>query len=94
MKSKINAIQTESPIIYPFMLSVRCGAKTRRGTACQSPAVHGRKKCRMHGGTNKGAPKGNKNAISHGQTTAEARAVRKAVRQMLKESRKLAQEIG
>lgn len=87
-------MQTDNPIIYPFMHSVRCGAKTRRGTPCKSPSVSGRKKCRMHGGTNKGAPKGNKNAMSHGQTTSKVKAVRKAVRHMLKESRKLAQEIG
>src|SRR5207302_2378854 len=26
-----------------------CGAKTRRGTPCQSPAVRGKRRCRMHG---------------------------------------------
>ncbi|MEQ8707953.1 MAG: HGGxSTG domain-containing protein [Rhodospirillales bacterium] len=44
----------------------RCLARTRKGKACQSPAVKGRKRCRMHGGTNPGAPKGNKNAWVHG----------------------------
>lgn len=34
-----------------------CGAKTRSGEPCRSKAMpNGR--CRMHGGTNKGAPKG------------------------------------
>ena len=28
----------------------------------QSPAVKGKRRCRMHGGTNAGAPKGNRNA--------------------------------
>ena len=43
----------------------RCGAKTRRGTECQSPAMpNGR--CRMHGGKSPGAPKGNRNAWKHG----------------------------
>ncbi|MFD1767986.1 HGGxSTG domain-containing protein [Sphingorhabdus buctiana] len=51
----------------------RCGAKTRRGTSCQSPAVQGRKRCRMHGGTNPGAPKGNRNAWKHGRYSAETR---------------------
>jgi hypothetical protein len=36
----------------------RCGAKTRAGTPCQSPAVHGRRRCRMHGGLSPGAPRG------------------------------------
>jgi hypothetical protein len=31
----------------------RCGAKTRAGTPCRGPAVHGRKRCRRHGGTNR-----------------------------------------
>jgi hypothetical protein len=34
----------------PMHQSPRCGAKTRKGTPCQSPAMpNGR--CRMHGGT-------------------------------------------
>ena len=49
----------------------RCLAKTRKGKACQSPAVKGRKRCRMHGGTNPGAPKGNRNALKHGAYSAE-----------------------
>jgi hypothetical protein len=28
----------------------RCGAKTRRGSPCQSPAMRGKKRCRLHGG--------------------------------------------
>ena len=27
----------------------RCGARTRSGRPCRSPAVHGRPRCRMHG---------------------------------------------
>ena len=34
----------------PMLASPRCGAKTRSGGACRSPAVSGRKRCRMHGG--------------------------------------------
>jgi hypothetical protein len=37
-----------------FSKAVRCGAKTRRGTACQCPAMkNGR--CRLHGGLSTGA---------------------------------------
>lgn len=50
----------------------RCLAKTRKGTECQSPAVKGRKRCRMHGGTNPGAPKGNRSAWKHGSRSAKA----------------------
>jgi hypothetical protein len=34
----------------PMLSSPRCGARTRSGNACQSPAVRGKKRCRMHGG--------------------------------------------
>jgi glucans biosynthesis protein len=54
--------------------SPRCGAKTRSGTACRSPAVRGKQRCRLHGGTNPGPPKGNRNAWKHGNRSAEAEA--------------------
>ena len=28
----------------------RCGAKTRAGSPCECPAIHGRTRCRLHGG--------------------------------------------
>ena len=62
----------------PMHLSQRCGARTRRGSRCQSPAMtNGR--CRMHGGTSPGAPAGNKNAVKHGRYTAEAIAWRRHI---------------
>lgn len=44
-----------------------CGAKTRRGTICQLPAGYGTHhlgtgRCKYHGGSSRGAPKGNQNA--------------------------------
>ena len=55
--------------------SPRCGARTRRGSSCQAPAMpNGR--CRMHGGPSPGGPKGNKNALKHGRYSAEAVAAR------------------
>lgn len=49
----------------------KCGAKTKAGKKCQHPAGHGTDhvgsgKCRIHGGTSKGASKGNKFAQKHG----------------------------
>lgn len=32
----------------------RCGAKTRRGTACQKPPLRGKQRCRLHGGLSSG----------------------------------------
>ena len=40
----------------------RCGARTRRGTACQKPPLAGKTRCRLHGG------------LSTGPKTAEGKA--------------------
>jgi glucans biosynthesis protein len=51
----------------------RCGAKTRAGGTCQCPAIRDRKRCRLHGGRGKGAPKGCGNGnYKDGSFTAEA----------------------
>jgi len=64
----------------------RCGANTRRGTKCNGMGMpNGR--CRMHGGTSPGAPKGNKNAWKHGYYSAESVAMRKALRALLSSAR-------
>lgn len=66
----------------------RCLAKTRKGTECQSPAMRGRRRCRMHGGTNSGPPKGNQNALKHGGYSAKTlQAVR-----LLKEMARLVRD--
>lgn len=57
----------------PMLLSPRCGAKTRADKPCMAPAVHGKKRCRMHGGApGSGAPRGNQNALKHGHYRREA----------------------
>ena len=74
----------------PMLASPRCGAKTRSGGACRSPAVHGRKRCRMHGGARgSGAPKANQNARKHGLFTRGAIVERRRIRALLGEARKL-----
>jgi hypothetical protein len=69
--------------------SLRCGAKTRRGSPCRAPAVAGKKRCRMHGGAaaGSGAPVGNRNALKSGLYTREAIAERKALRELLREAK-------
>jgi len=55
--------------------SPRCGARTRSGAPCKSPAVRGQARCRMHGGAkDSGAPKGNTNAYRHGLYSAASKA--------------------
>jgi hypothetical protein len=71
----------------PMMTSPRCGAKTRNGSLCRSPAVHGKTRCRMHGGAHgSGAPRGNQNALKHGRYTREAIAERKALRELIRKA--------
>ena len=52
----------------------RHAARTRRGRPCQSPAVAGKARCRMHGGAaGSGAPKGKRNGkYRHGGFTTDA----------------------
>ena len=79
----------------PMLASPRCGARTRSGMPCRSPAVKGKKRCRMHGGAKgSGAPRGNKNALKHGGYTREALERRAQVRGFLKEGRKVLTELG
>ncbi|GLI91094.1 HGGxSTG domain-containing protein [Methylocystis echinoides] len=78
----------------PMLTSRRCGAKTRSGLPCQAPAVTGKTRCRMHGGAaGSGAPKGNRNALKNGRFTREAIARRKALRSLIRQARKLVEQI-
>ena len=51
----------------------RCGAKTRCGTPCKGPAVHGKRRCRKHGGFSTGprTPEGKERSrlahLTHGR---------------------------
>jgi len=76
----------------PMLASPRCGARTRSGGLCRSPAVRGKKRCRMHGGApGSGAPRANQNARRHGLFTRDAIAERKQIQALLGEARKLLQ---
>ena len=70
-------------------LARRCGAKTRAGTPCRSPAVKGKQRCRMHGGSSPGAPKGNRNAVKHGRYTTTRKIEHFKARQTLRELEQL-----
>ena len=74
--------------------SPRCGAKTRNGTPCRSPAVKGKKRCRMHGdAAGTGAPSGNQNALKHGLYTSEAKEMRRIVRTLQRRTREIIDEM-
>ncbi|WP_405053150.1 HGGxSTG domain-containing protein [Sphingomonas sp. BE138] len=72
-QSPINPMQPEPAVLAN---APRCLARTRSGKECQSPAVRGKRRCRMHGGTNPGAPRGNSNALKHGLRTQEIKKLR------------------
>jgi hypothetical protein len=80
----------------PMHRAPRCHARTRSGKPCQSPAVNGKRRCRMHGGAvGSGAPAGNKNALRHGRYTAEAIARRRHLSDLIRQSRAvIAQIVG
>ena len=68
-------------------VSPRCGAKTRAGRPCASPAVRGKKRCRMHGGARgSGAPAGNRNALKEGLFTRFAIEERRQANALLREA--------
>ncbi|WP_407531011.1 HGGxSTG domain-containing protein [Methylobacterium oryzisoli] len=73
----------------PFRTARRCGAKTRLGNPCQSPAVRGKCRCRMHGGAKgSGAPKGQANgSFRHGLWTVEVADLRRECRALLRQTR-------
>jgi uncharacterized protein YjcR len=78
----------------PMLASRRCGAKTRTSGACRSPAVSGRKRCRMHGGAQgSGAPRANQNARKHGLFTRDAIAERRQIQALLGEARRMLEEM-
>jgi hypothetical protein len=65
----------------------RCGARTRRGTLCQCPAVANRARCRLHGGLSPGAPRGPRNGryvsgYYSQQAIEDRRKLRILIRQM------------
>ena len=78
----------------PMHLSPRCGARTRDGTPCRSPAMpNGR--CRMHGGMSPGAPMGEANgSYRHGRFTNEAIERRRELNSWIKAMGKMAEEIA
>jgi hypothetical protein len=72
----------------PMNRAPRCGARTRSGKPCRSPAVHGKTRCRMHcGAPGSGARLGNQGALKHGSYTAEAIARRRELSELIRMAR-------
>jgi hypothetical protein len=73
----------------PFQKSPRCTATSKRTRErCKAPAVRGWTVCRFHGARG-GAPRGGANgSFKHGLHTVEARAERRALSNLLRQSRR------
>ena len=75
-----------------FLKAPRCGAKTRRGTPCQCPAMPSGR-CRLHGGlstgpkTRAGIERVRQAATKHGRYSREAQTVRRKTAELLNECR-------
>src|SRR5437016_2638814 len=81
-----------------FSKAPRCGAKTRRGTTCQCPAMaNGR--CRLHGGlstgpkTAEGIERIRRVVTKHGRYSHAARRERRLVRGLIQSARSLLSRI-
>ena len=82
-----------------FMKAPRCGAKTRRGTPCQAPAMkNGR--CRLHGGkstgpkTREGIERIRQAHLKHGRYTKDAIASRKEFHSLVRGLRETIRKIN
>jgi hypothetical protein len=74
--------------INPMQLAPRCGAKSKRsGLKCQSPAVKGKRVCRMHG-AKAGAPAG----IANGNWRHGARE--QAFEKLISDTRAVANQLA
>jgi hypothetical protein len=63
----------------------RCEARTRAGPPCKCPAIRGRRRCRLHGGLNPGAPRGARNGnFTDGTWSAEAIEERRWLRSLVR----------
>ena len=83
----------QKPGINAMQAAPRCGARTRRGTPCRSPAMaNGR--CRMHGGKLSGAPRGNAHAWKHGRYSREAIERRREVAALIRTARALVRQLA
>ncbi len=71
--------------------SPRCGAKTRKGIPCKAPAMRNGR-CRLHGGkstgprTLEGLERSRKARRRHGRYSAEAKAERRHLRQLMRKT--------
>lgn len=78
--------------------SARCGARTRRGTLCQAPAMKNRR-CRLHGGkstgprTAAGIERIRQALTKHGRYSQAARAERQQCQSLMRDARETLKQL-
>ena len=93
--SRPKGAQPDTEAIARMLASRRCGALTRAGGLCRAPAVKDKLRCRKHGGAaGVGAPKGNRNARTHGLYAAEERAEQRRIMDFVRECNRVLDEVG
>ena len=79
----------------PMNRAPRCLARNRQGKPCQSPAVKGKRRCRLHGeAEGSGAPKGNQNALKHGRYAGRAVRERERMAALLRDAKAFLAQLG
>ena len=80
-----NLKRVTQPCLDPDCPLQSCGARTRRGTACQKPPLNGKSRCRLHGGmsssprTAEGRARIAATHFRHGRRSAATVAMRKKI---------------
>lgn len=78
---------------WGFDNAPRCGARNRRRLPCQSPAMHGKRRRRLHGGKSTGArtPEGleriRRAVTKHGFYAQAAKAERRHARELVRQAK-------
>jgi hypothetical protein len=72
----------------------RCGAKTRRGTPCQKPALKTNARCQFHGGRSVGKSGMANGNYKNGRYTKERKATVRREKAQLRELERLGKLIG
>ena len=82
-----------------FRSAPRCGARTRRQTACLCPAMQGKRRCRLHGGastgprTREGLERSRTARLVHGRYSRAARLERVTYRRLSREFASLLRDL-
>lgn len=78
----------------PAIAEPVCSARLKKGGRCTRRPTPGLVRCRQHGGhARMGPPKGNRNAVKHGASTAEEIALRRQVNEFIRECWRAIREI-